>query len=106
EDVLKMFFRPGGGAIEKLAARPPAETHLSVQLEIMPSEAVKKALESHRYKFGRYTLERSASIGKFVPTSHDVILPSLSLKGPDQREVPNPEGFIDEFFLPSSMSAF
>jgi len=103
EDVFKQFFREGGGAMKE---GPPAENHISVQLVVTPSESVKKALEAHRYKFGEYALEREASVGKIVSKPGDVILPPLSLKGPDQRSILYPEGFIEEYFLPASMSSF
>jgi DNA sulfur modification protein DndD len=103
DDVLALFFREGGGA---LADKPPTETSLSVKLEIMPGEAVRPALNAHGLKFGKYTLERRASVGDIVPAARDVMLPPLSVKGPDQREIPDPEGFIEEFLLPASTSTF
>jgi DNA sulfur modification protein DndD len=103
EDVLRLFFREGGGAD---ADKPPIETNLSVKLEITPGESVKHALSTRGFKPGRYILERSASVGKIVPTPHDVILPPVSLKGPNLREVSDPEGFIEEFLLPASTSTF
>jgi DNA sulfur modification protein DndD len=103
EDVLGLFFREGGGA---LANKPPTETSLSVKLEIWPGEAVRPALVAHDLKFGKYVLERRASVGKIVPSARDVILPPLSLKGPNQRELPDAEGFIEEFLLPASTSTF
>lgn len=102
-DLLRLFFREGGGAF---ANRPPTETSLSVKLEILPGEAVRSALKAHDLKFGKYTLERSASVGKIVPTPRDVVPLPLSLKGPNQREVADPEGFIEEFLLPASTSTF
>lgn len=104
EEVLKMFFREGGGA---QSDKPPTESNMSVQLFLTPSDSVKAALIAHGLKFGTYQLERSATVNKIVPKSRDVILSPLSLKGPDQREVPgNAEGIIDEFFLPASTSTF
>jgi len=103
EDVLKLFFREGGGA---QANKPPSESNMSVKLEILPGESIKSALTSHGLKVGTYVLERSASVGKIVPSARDVILNPLSLKGPNLREVPDPQGFIEEFLLPASTSTF
>ena len=103
EDVLGLFFREGGGAI---AEKPPTETSLSVKLEITPGESVRSALSARGFKQGRYALERSASVGKIIPTPRDVIIPPLSLKGPNLRELGDPEGFIEEFLLPASTSTF
>ena len=104
EEILKLFFREGGGG---QSDKPPTESSMSVQLTIQPSESVKAAMIAHGLKFGAYELERSATVNKIVPKSKDVILSPLSLKGPDQREVPgDPEGIVDEFFLPASTSTF
>ncbi len=104
EEVLKLFFRAGGGATED---HVPAFNHMSVRLEIQPSQTSKAGLLSHGYKFGKVTLERSADLsGKIIPTARDLILPPLSLKGPDQRDVQDPEGILEEFFLPASTSNF
>lgn len=103
EEILKLFFREGGGANDN---RPPTANRMAVQLELRPSESVKSALLAHGYKFGKYLLERSASVGKVAPTPRDVIQTDLSLKGPDQRDVQDPEGIIEEFFLPASTSTF
>jgi DNA sulfur modification protein DndD len=104
EGILRLFFRSGGGATED---RPPTVNHMSVQLDILPSETAKAGLKEHGYGFGKFTLERTASLsGKVIPTTRDLILPQLSLKAPDQREVEDPEGIIEEFFLPASTSSF
>jgi DNA sulfur modification protein DndD len=103
EDVLGLFFREAGGAV---ANKPPTETSLSVKLEILPGEAVKPALDARGLKFGKYTLERRASVGTITPTARDVMLPAVSVKGPDQRTLADSEAFIEEFLLPASTSTF
>jgi len=103
EDVLGLFFRDGGGAA---ANKPPTETNLSVKLEISPGQAVQPALSARGLKFGKYSLERSASVRNIAPTARDVMLSPVTVKGPDQRQLSDPEGFIEEFLLPASTSTF
>jgi len=102
EEILKLFHRKGGGA----ANTPLEELHMTVRLHILPSKSIEPALKNRGYKFGRFNLERTAMVSNSLPTPRDVALSPLSLKGPDQREVADSEGFIDELLLPASASTF
>ena len=101
-EILKLFHRKGGGA----ANTPLEELHMTVRLHILPSKSIEPALKNRGYKFGRFTLERTAMVSESLPTPRVVELSPLSLKSPNQREVPDSEGFIDELLLPAPASTF